>query len=100
MQADTDCLLDDEQFYINYINSLSFSKVLTNYVNARTYEPAMMLGYGVLLAAKTPSYLIFPGLASKNWKNYFMFFSALSMRCAITRKELALKLRQVTKTLF
>ena len=97
MQIDTDCLLDDEQFYRNYINNLSFGKALTNYIQARTYEPAMMLGYGVLLAAKTPTYLIFPGEASKCWKKYFMFFSALGMRCTITKKELTLKFGQLIK---
>lgn len=98
MQADTDYFLDDEQFYKNYISNLSLRKAFTNYIQARTYEPAVMLGYGVLLAAKTPTYLVFPGAASRCWKKYFMFFKALGVKCEITRKELSMKLKQMRKS--
>ena len=97
MQSDTDFHLDDEQLYNKYINNLSLTKAIANYIQARTYEPVLMLGYGVVLAAKTPTYLISPGVAGQSWKKYFLFFGALGVRCDITRRELTLKLKQKIK---
>lgn len=97
MQADTDILLSDEQVYNNYINNLSLRKAISNYIHARTYEPGFMLLYGFLLVLKTPSYLISPGLTSRCWKRYFLFFNVLEMKCKITKKELSLKIKQISK---
>ena len=100
MQLDTDFHLDDEQVYANYINSLPLTKAISNYVKARSYEPAVMLGYGMVLVMKTPSYLIVPGVAGRSWKRYFMIFGSLGMRFAITRKELGLKVKHSLKNAF
>ena len=97
MQYDTDFELDDEQVYNNYISSLSFGKALSNYIQARTYEPAVMVGYGMLLVAKTPAYMVVPGVASRSWKRYLMVFKCAGMRCEITRKELYLKIKHMFK---